>query len=78
VTVHGQTVGANLASIMDGLGPVDVELGSVVSLGFNQNGERDIVSYIEHVRLASLYRTISQPSRLRALRSNGRSASSTN
>jgi hypothetical protein len=50
VTVHGQTVGANLASIMDSLGPVDVELGSVVSLGFNQNGERDIVSYIEHVR----------------------------
>ena len=49
-TVHGQTVGANLASIMDSLGPVDVELGSVVSLGFNQNGERDIVSYIEHVR----------------------------
>jgi hypothetical protein len=50
VTVHGKTVGANLASIMDGLGPVDVELGSVVSLGFSQNGERDIVSYIEHVR----------------------------
>jgi hypothetical protein len=50
VTVHGKTVGANLASIMDSLGPVDVELGSVVSLGFNQNGERDIVSYIEHVR----------------------------
>jgi hypothetical protein len=50
VTVHGKTVGANLASIMDGLGPVDVELGSVVSLGFNQNGERDIVSYIGHVR----------------------------
>src|SRR5262249_8819467 len=50
VTVNGKTVGANLASIMDGLGPVDVELGSVVSLGFNQNGERDIVSYIEHVR----------------------------
>jgi hypothetical protein len=22
----------------------------VVSLGFNQNGERDVVSYIEHVR----------------------------
>jgi hypothetical protein len=50
VTVHGQTVGANLASIMDRLGPVDVELGSVVSLGFNQNGERDIVSYLQHVR----------------------------
>jgi hypothetical protein len=50
VTVHGKTVGANLASIMDHLGPVDVELGSVVSLGFSQNGERDIVSYLEHVR----------------------------
>ena len=50
VTVRGQTVGANLASIMDRLDPVDVELGSVVSLGFNQNGERDIVSYLQHVR----------------------------
>jgi hypothetical protein len=50
VTVHGQTVGANLASIMDRLGPVDVEVGSVVSLGYNQNGERDIVTYLEHVR----------------------------
>jgi hypothetical protein len=50
VTVKGKTVGANLASIMDGLGPVDVELGSVVSLGFSQNGERDIITYIEHVR----------------------------
>lgn len=50
VTVNGKSVGANLASIMDGLAPVDVEIGSVVSLGFNQNGERDIESYIEHVR----------------------------
>jgi L-ascorbate metabolism protein UlaG (beta-lactamase superfamily) len=50
VTVHSRSVGANLASIMDGLGPVDVELGSVVSLGYNQNGERDIVSYVEHLR----------------------------
>ncbi len=50
VTVRGKTVGANLASIMDGLGPVDVQLGSVVSLGYNQNGERDIVSYLQHVR----------------------------
>jgi len=50
VTVKGKTVGANLASIMDGLGPVDVEMGSVVSLGFSQNGERDIVSYIGHVK----------------------------
>ncbi len=50
VIVRGKTVGANLASIMDSLGPVNVELGSVVSLGYNQNGERDIVTYIEHVR----------------------------
>jgi hypothetical protein len=50
VSVNGKSVGANLASIMDGLGPVNVELGSVVSLGFSQNGERDIVSYLEHVR----------------------------
>ena len=50
VTVNGKSVGANLASIMESLGPVDVEMGSVVSLGFNQNGERDIVSYISHVR----------------------------
>ena len=50
VMVNGQTVGANLASIMDSLGPVDVEMGSVVSLGYNQNGERDIVSYIAHVK----------------------------
>ena len=50
VTVNGKTVGANLASIMERLGPVNVELGSVVSLGFNQNGERDIVTYLEHVR----------------------------
>jgi hypothetical protein len=50
VTVNGKSVGANLASIMDGLGPVDVELGSVVSLGYNQNGERDIVTYLQHVR----------------------------
>jgi hypothetical protein len=50
VTMHGKTVGANLASIMERLGPVDVELGSVVSLGYNQNGERDIVSYVQHIR----------------------------
>jgi len=50
VTVNGKTVGANLASIMESLKPVNVELGSVVSLGYNQNGERDIVTYIEHVR----------------------------
>jgi hypothetical protein len=50
VTVNGKSVGDNLASIMDNLGPVNVELGSVVSLGFSQNGERDIVTYLQHVR----------------------------
>jgi hypothetical protein len=50
VTVNGKSVGDNLASIMDNLGPVNVELGSVVSLGYNQNGERDIVTYLQHVR----------------------------
>jgi hypothetical protein len=50
VTVKGKTVGANLASIMDHLGQVDAELGSVVSLGFSQNGERDIVTYLQHVK----------------------------
>ena len=43
----------NLASIMDKLGPVDVDLGSVVSLGFSQNGERDIVSYLQHIKPVS-------------------------
>jgi hypothetical protein len=50
VTVKGQTVGANLAAIMESLAPVDLEIGSVVSLGYNQNGERDVVSYIQHVK----------------------------
>jgi hypothetical protein len=35
---------------MDNLAPVNVEIGSVVSLGYNQNGERDIVTYLQHVR----------------------------
>lgn len=50
VTVNGKTVGDNLGSIMDSLGPVDVQIGSVVSLGYNQNGERDTVTYIQHVQ----------------------------
>jgi hypothetical protein len=50
VMVNGKTVGGNLAAIMDKIGPVDVDLGSVVSLGFNQNGERDIVSYLQHLK----------------------------
>src|ERR1700761_4852933 len=49
VNVNGKSVGNNLASIMDNLGPVNVELGSVVSLGYSQNGERDIVTYLQHV-----------------------------
>jgi hypothetical protein len=50
VMVNGKTVGGNLAAIMDKIGPVDVDLGSVVSLGFSQNGERDIVSYLQHLK----------------------------
>ena len=50
VMVNGKTVGDNLGSIMDSLGPVDVQIGSVVSLGYNQNGERDTVTYIQHVQ----------------------------
>lgn len=50
VKVNGKTVGANLADIMASFAPVDVELGSVVSLGFNQNGERDVVTYIEQFK----------------------------
>jgi len=50
VTVNGKTVGDNLASIMASLAPVDVEIGSVVSLGYNQNGERDIITYIQQVQ----------------------------
>jgi Metallo-beta-lactamase superfamily len=50
ITVNGKSVGDNLAAIMDNLGPVHVEIGSVVSLGFSQNGERDIISYLQHVR----------------------------
>src|SRR5947209_3599390 len=50
VSVNGKTVGANLAAIMASFAPVDVQIGSVVSLGFNQNGERDIVTYMEQLK----------------------------
>jgi hypothetical protein len=50
VSVNGKTVGANLGSIMASFAPVNVEVGSVVSLGFNQNGERDVVTYIEQFK----------------------------
>src|SRR5215467_5634533 len=41
----GPEVGQQLAAVMGSLGPTDVEIGSVVSLGFGINGERDIVTY---------------------------------
>ena len=50
ITVNNKSVGANLADIMASFAPVDVEVGSVVSLGFNQNGERDVVSYMEQLK----------------------------
>src|SRR5258708_35531177 len=47
VSVHGRSVGANLASIMDRLGPVAVELGPGRSLGSHQNGEPNTCRYSE-------------------------------
>jgi len=41
----GPEVGQHLAQVMGELGPTDLEIGSVVSLGFGINGERDIVTY---------------------------------
>ncbi len=45
----GPATGAKLAEIMEDFRPTDVQLGSVVSLGFGINGERDIVDYNTHV-----------------------------
>jgi hypothetical protein len=45
----GPEVGQRLASLMESLRPTDVEIGSVVSLGFGINGERDIVDYNTHI-----------------------------
>lgn len=41
----GPDVGAHLTSIMSALPPSDIELGSMVSLGFNTNGMRDPILY---------------------------------
>jgi len=41
----GPDVGAHLVAIMGALPPTDVELGSMVSLGFNTNGMRDPILY---------------------------------
>ena len=43
-------VGAHLFKIMDDLPETDVEFGSIVSLGYATNGERDAVLYQQHVR----------------------------
>ena len=45
----GADVARKLQSIMESLRPTDVEIGSVVSLGFGINGERDIITYNQHV-----------------------------
>jgi len=42
--------GPALFKIMDELPKTDVELGSVVSLGFPTNGERDIILYNQHIQ----------------------------
>lgn len=43
-------IGAKLFSIMDSLPQTNVELGSIVSLGFTTNGERDAVLYQQHLK----------------------------
>jgi hypothetical protein len=43
-------IGAKLFSIMDKLPQTDVEFGSVVSLGYATNGERDILLYLQHLK----------------------------
>lgn len=46
----GPAVGQHLAGIMESLPKIDVQIGSVVSLGFDTNGERDTVTYTTHLR----------------------------
>jgi hypothetical protein len=41
----GPAVAQQLVGVMQSLRPTDVEIGSVVSLGFGINGERDIITY---------------------------------
>jgi len=43
-------VGQHLFDVMDSLPRTDVEIGSIVSLGFRNNGERDAVMYNQHLR----------------------------
>jgi len=49
-TPASAAVGAHLFSIMDALPPTDVEIGSVVSLGETNNGERDVIMYNQHLK----------------------------
>ncbi|HKE41496.1 MAG TPA: MBL fold metallo-hydrolase [Casimicrobiaceae bacterium] len=46
----GPTVGQHLIDIMKALPPTDVELGSMVSLGYPTNGMRDVVFYNEAIQ----------------------------
>jgi hypothetical protein len=46
----GPAVGQHLEGIMETLPKTDVEIGSIVSLGFPTNGERDNVTYTQHIR----------------------------
>ena len=43
-------IGRHLFDIMSSLPKTDVELGSVVTLGFGTNGLRDPMQYIQHVQ----------------------------
>ena len=55
----GPAVGQQLVSIMQSLPPTDIELGSMVSLGFPTNGMRDVVFYNEAI-LPKVYIPIHQ------------------
>jgi len=45
----GVAVGQHLTQLMQGLPPTDVELGSIVSLGYRVNGTRDPILYNEAI-----------------------------
>ena len=55
----GPAVGQHLTDIMHSLPPTDVELGSMVSLGYPTNGMRDVVFYNEAI-LPKVYIPIHQ------------------
>jgi hypothetical protein len=43
-------IGQHIIDILDSLPKTDVELGSIVTLGFNTNGLRDPLTYVQHVK----------------------------